>query len=69
MNSLAIEYNGYLLHGNDGDTIDEIINNGLLKARKCVWISGAKVNDFIVVNEHTKEGEQLSKKIYRMAQR
>ncbi len=69
MNSLAIEYNGYLLHGNDGDTIDEIINNGLLKARKYVWISGAKVNDFIVVNEHTKEGEQLSKKIYRMAQR
>ncbi|HUT79780.1 MAG TPA: phospholipase D family protein [Candidatus Bathyarchaeia archaeon] len=66
---MAIEYIGYLLYGNDGDTIDEIINNGLLKARKYVWISSAKVGDFIVVNDHTKEGEQLSNKIYQMAKR
>ncbi|MHA1211744.1 MAG: phospholipase D-like domain-containing protein [Candidatus Heimdallarchaeota archaeon] len=66
---MAIEYNWYLLHGNDGDTIDEIISNGLLKARKYIWISSAKANDFIVVNEHTKEGELLSKKIFRLAQR
>ena len=52
---MSILYEGYMLYGNDGDTIDEIINNGLLKARKYVWISGAKVSDFIVVNEHTKE--------------
>ena len=58
-----------MLYGNDGDTIDEIINNGLLKARKYVWITGAKANDFIVVNEHTKEGEQITQKIYQMAQR
>jgi len=66
---LAIEYNGYLIYGNDGDNIDEIINNGLLKAQKYVWISGAKVGDFLVVNPKTKEGEHITKKIYQMAQR
>ncbi len=66
---MAIKYTGYLLYGNDGDTIGDIINNGLLKAQKYVWISGAKVGDFIVVNEHTKEAEQLTKKVYQMTQR
>lgn len=66
---MAIEYNGYLLFGNDGDTIDEIIHNGLLKAQKYVWITGAKVSDFMVVNPNTKEGEHITKKIYQLAQR
>ena len=69
MSNLALEYNGYLLYGNDGDTIDHIINEGLLRAKKYVWISGAKVGDFIVVNKITKEGEQLTRKIYQMTQR
>ncbi len=69
MNRLTIEFEGYLLYGNDGDTIEHIINEGLLKAKKYVWISGAKASDFIVVNKKTKEGEQLTKKIYQMAQK
>ncbi|MGC9779593.1 MAG: hypothetical protein HZR80_10160 [Candidatus Heimdallarchaeota archaeon] len=66
---MTLEFQGYLLYGNDGDTIDHIITNGLLKARKYVWISGAKASDFIVVNKNTKEGEQISKKLYQMSQR
>jgi len=66
---MSVNYNGYLLFGNDGDNIEEIITNGLLKAKQSVWITSAKANDFIVVNEHTKEGELLTQKLYRMAQR
>lgn len=66
---MSIEYTGYLLYGNDGDNVDVIITNGLFRAKKYVWITSAKANDFIVVNQHTKEGVGITKKLYHMSQR
>ncbi|NHJ49936.1 MAG: hypothetical protein FK733_19245 [Asgard group archaeon] len=69
MNNLSTEYKGYLLLGNDGDNIESIINNGLLRAKKYVWITGAKTNDFRLLNPKTKEAVAISQHLVRLARR
>lgn len=66
MNSLVLEYKGYLITGNEGDSFDYIIRNGLLKAKREVWITSAKTGDFSIVNTRTNEAESITSRIYKM---
>ncbi len=50
-----------MLSGNDGDNVDEIITNGLLRARKYLWIASAKANDFIVDDTYTNPNNPIYK--------
>lgn len=67
VNGLTKEYTGYLLVGNEHERIYDIIQNGLLRARKYLWITSAKTLDFMVKNPNTKEAIQISQRLYRMA--
>ncbi|MHA1556555.1 MAG: phospholipase D-like domain-containing protein [Candidatus Heimdallarchaeota archaeon] len=64
---MSIDFNGYLVYGNNGDSFEYIVHNGFLKAKKRIWFTSAKVTDFMIPNPKTKEAFQFSQRIYQLA--
>ena len=65
--NMVIEYNGYLLYGNDGESFEHIAHNGFMKAKNYIWFTSAKVTDFMIPNPKTKEAFQFSQQLYQLA--
>lgn len=69
MSAMTIQYDGYLLLGNDGDSFEHIVHNGFMKAKEHIWFTSAKTTDFMIPNPKTKEAFQFSQRLYQLARR
>ena len=66
---MTIQFEGYMLLGNDGDSFEHIVHNGFMKAKEYIWFTSAKTTDFMIPNPRTKEAMQFSQRLYQLARR
>jgi phosphatidylserine/phosphatidylglycerophosphate/cardiolipin synthase-like enzyme len=60
------EFKGYYTIDNSHQIFNSIINEGLLQAKKTVWLVSAKTTDFIIKNPRSKEALNFSQKLVQM---
>ncbi len=66
---MPIEFSGYFLSGNQGDSFEHIVHNGFLRAKQHIWFTSAKTTDFMIPNPRTKEALQFSQRLFQLAKR
>ncbi|MBD3191037.1 MAG: hypothetical protein GF308_10355 [Candidatus Heimdallarchaeota archaeon] len=66
---MSVPFEGYLVVGKDGNSFDDIVYNGLLRAKRYLWMTGAKTTDFVIPNRKTKEAFNFSDRLVQLRNR